>query len=61
MTTSVITVCSKCLETRCHCEFYRKRFPKEWAMRDRLGHVPTREVGDPPRILLDDVETDADD
>ncbi len=35
-----ITVCAKCLETKCACEFYRARFPKEWAERDKLGCAP---------------------
>lgn len=51
-----LSVCSKCLEPTCHCERYRKRFPKEWAMRDKLGHAPWAKLGEPPRILLDDID-----
>jgi len=47
-----ITLCAKCLETKCECEFYRRRFPKEWAARDKLGYCPVSVAG-VPRIILD--------
>lgn len=50
-----MTLCARCLESRCHCERYRKRWPKEWAMRDALGYCPTQK-GNERRILLDDID-----
>lgn len=49
-----IEICAKCLETKCACEFYRARFPKEWAMRDRIGHAPFGVLGEPLRSPLDE-------
>ena len=31
-----ITVCAVCLETKCHCEFYRRIYPDEIDRRERL-------------------------
>lgn len=51
-TNDLVSVCVKCLETRCCCAFYRSRFPKEWALRDKLGSYPwDRPAGVP---ILDD-------
>ncbi len=37
---SRIYLCAKCLEEICHCEQYRKRWPQEYQIRDRLGYAP---------------------
>lgn len=44
----IIAVCAKCLEEKCACDFYRRRYPEEWAERDRMGRAPLTVLEVPP-------------